>query len=92
MQNVRRELALLEASLMNKNGKSKPILHNTSIILEDYVSGYPLEKQPRICWLCCHKFESLPVSIPETYEDGVFRVIGVFCIFFVCVIIYQILW
>ena len=33
------------------------------------------------CLWCCHKFDNIPISLPESYTDNIFKVSGFFCSF-----------
>ena len=33
------------------------------------------------CWWCCHKFENIPVGLPEKYINDTFHLYGCFCSF-----------
>lgn len=48
-----------------------------------------LEKTDVCCWWCCHKFDSLPIGAPISYDDNMrkFRVKGIFCSF-ACMVAY----
>lgn len=34
-----------------------------------------------VCWWCCHKFNSIPIGLPEKYDKGEFQLYGHFCSF-----------
>jgi hypothetical protein len=34
-----------------------------------------------VCWWCCHKFDTLPIGLPEKYDKGEFQLYGHFCSF-----------
>lgn len=60
-------------------------IHNLSVKLEDYYTDLDLwtvNKFENICcWWCCHMFDTLPIGLPEKYNDNIFKVIGFFCSF-----------
>jgi hypothetical protein len=33
------------------------------------------------CWWCCHRFDTLPIGLPEKYDNGEFNLHGHFCSF-----------
>ena len=39
------------------------------------------EKTDICCWWCCHKFDNVPLSLPEKLYDDTFHVFGCFCSF-----------
>jgi len=64
------------------NIKSNKIIHNIEIKLEDIYTGKDLlEKRDIMCWWCCHIFDTLPIGLPEKYNEQIFYVIGYFCSF-----------
>ena len=34
-----------------------------------------------VCWWCCHQFDTLPIGLPERYNEGKFQLHGNFCSF-----------
>jgi hypothetical protein len=60
-------------------------------LLRDFVKNEDwLYKTDVCCWWCCHNFDSVPIGIPEKYDQRVkkFQVKGVFCSFS-CMIAYK---
>ena len=54
------------------------------LVLGQYIeAGSWIDKTDVCCWWCCHKFNTIPVGLPEDYDSKVkkFRVKGVFCSF-----------
>lgn len=45
-----------------------------------HCESYP-EKTDICCWWCCHKFNTIPISLPYKYDNGKFHSYGVFCSF-----------
>ena len=33
------------------------------------------------CWWCCHRFDTIPIPLPEKYDNGKYHVTGCFCSF-----------
>ena len=54
--------------------ENKDWLHNTDVC----------------CWWCCHPFDTVPIGLPERYNDSInkFKVKGIFCSFS-CMIVYK---
>jgi hypothetical protein len=54
--------------------ENKDWLHNTDVC----------------CWWCCHSFDTVPIGLPERYNDSIkkFKVKGIFCSFS-CMIAYK---
>lgn len=46
----------------------------------DNYNVYP-EKTDVCCWWCCHKFTTIPISLPYKYSNNMFHSYGVFCSF-----------
>jgi hypothetical protein len=60
-------------------------------LLRDFVKNEDwLYKTDVCCWWCCHSFDSVPIGIPEKYDQLLqkFHVKGVFCSFS-CMIAYK---
>jgi hypothetical protein len=60
-------------------------------LLRDFVKNEDwLHKTDVCCWWCCHGFETIPIGMPEKYDELVkkFQVKGVFCSFS-CMIAYK---
>ena len=60
-------------------------------LLRDFVKNEDwLYKTDVCCWWCCHSFDSVPIGIPEKYDQRLkkFHVKGVFCSFS-CMIAYK---
>lgn len=34
-----------------------------------------------VCWWCCHRFNTIPIGLPEKYDNGEFHLFGHFCSF-----------
>jgi hypothetical protein len=73
------------------NNENNDIKHNENhinkkafILLENFLENKEwIEKCDVHCWWCCHKFNTVPIGIPEEYNERhkKFRVFGVFCSF-----------
>ena len=60
-------------------------------LLRDFVKNEDwLHKTDVCCWWCCHSFETVPLGLPEKYDEMLrkFQVKGVFCSFS-CIIAYK---
>jgi hypothetical protein len=58
-------------------------IYNINLKLEDIYSGESvIDRSNDIhCWWCCHKFDTLPLGLPEKYYEKKFHTIGHFCSF-----------
>ena len=60
-------------------------------LLRDFVKNEDwLHKTDVCCWWCCHTFDTVPIGMPEKYDDKVkkFHVKGIFCSFS-CMVAYK---
>jgi hypothetical protein len=58
--------------------------YNINIKIEDVYTGSDIweNKYSNICcWWCCHKFDTLPIGLPEKFFEKKFFVLGYFCSF-----------
>lgn len=69
---------------MNKLIMNDKILHELNIKIEDIYENKDILETVNTdvcCWWCSHKFDTLPIGLPEKYYDKTFHVIGYFCSF-----------
>lgn len=51
-------------------------------VMDDFKYGYP-SRTDKLCWWCCHSFDSHPIGAPRSFDEDKkqFKVIGCFCSF-----------
>jgi len=82
-QNKINELQSIINNLNNKNAlKSRNV--KISKVKFNYIENNKecwTEKTDICCWWCCHKFDDVPLSLPEKLYNDTFHVFGCFCSF-----------
>lgn len=63
----------------NKNEEPKYYNIETKIISTETNKKMTFKKTSIKCWWDCHEFNNLPFFLPESYNNGVFYVMGYFC-------------
>jgi hypothetical protein len=82
------KIKFLEEEILNlKNGIMDNTINFNKKIYESKVNFFDstskkwIEKTDILCWWCCHKFDHVPIGIPEFINKDKFYLFGCFCSF-----------
>lgn len=77
--NLQQKIKLLENRIeeIEELNNSKINYNYSSINLYNNIE----KNSNNLCWHCCHKFDTLPIYLPEKKQDNTYHVYGYFCSF-----------
>lgn len=77
IEQLNQHISQLKKGIINVNKK----LYKSSVNLVDENGHEWKDKTDIACWWCCHKFDTMPLGIPEYIVKGKFYLTGCFCSF-----------
>jgi hypothetical protein len=78
-QNLQLKIKVLENKIteLEELNISKIYYNNSSVNLYNNIK----HDSNNLCWHCCHKFDNIPIYLPETKKENKYHVYGYFCSF-----------
>jgi hypothetical protein len=78
---LQRKIDELEQNSMENIIANSKRVYKLDLNLCELDGGAWKEKTEICCWWCCHKFEGIPIGLPDRYYMDKFYLFGIFCSF-----------